>query len=303
MLVVSENVFFGSVSGGCVEADVIVGALDVIEDGTPRRLRFGVADETAWQAGLPCGGTIEVFVERLSGDAAIARAQAVVSARDERRAHVTLTDLATGATSTPSACEDITGEIGKRIASGRNGIVRAGSSHESGDFFVHTMRPPPRLLVVGATHIAQALAAFSVPLQLAVTIVDPRESFASANRFPSGDLIHAWPAEAFGTLGLDRFTAVAVVAHVDRIDDEALIAAIGSPACYIGALGSKRNHAKRRERLKMAGLSDADVDRIRCPIGLDIGAVTPEEIALAIAGEVVLSLRGSKHSAGPPHAA
>lgn len=299
MIVLDEATFAGSVSGGCVEAEVIVAALDVIESGEAQRLSFGVADQTAWAAGLPCGGRIEIHVARWHGPDDTAIGREIENARAGRKAVLLATDLADGRRKLfgPDAGAAIPEAFAGRIASGRSGRLESAAPFSEGEVFAHVLRPNPRLLVVGATHIAQALVEILRPLGMALTIIDPRESFASQSRFATTSTRHEWPGEAFAQLGLDAYTAVAVVAHVEHIDDEALVAALASPAPYVGALGSRRNHEKRSRRLAAAGVSSRDIARIRCPIGIDIGAVTPEEIALAIAADVVLAFRGPKRAA------
>lgn len=290
MVIAGEEEFQGSVSGGCIEADVIVAALEVVDKRTPKRLSFGIANETAWASGLPCGGNIEIYVEPLQGPADLACADAVLTARNERRMLLITTDLDSGTRTLQESNESLDSELASLFKSGRSGLV----SRADGDVFAHAHTPSPRLYIVGATHIAQALVSIADILGLTPIIIDPRDSFASSARFTHKQLIKAWPKEALHELGLDPFTAVIALAHVAHIDDDALGPALKSSTRYVGALGSKRNHAKRRARLLEAGHANEAIDRIHCPIGLDIGAVTPEEIALAIASEVVLAFRGPK---------
>lgn len=290
MVIADDESFQGSVSGGCIEADVIVAACEALSSGKVQRLRFGVTNETAWAAGLPCGGNIEVLIQPLGGGDALAFVNRLIDARTARRAVFVATSLETGARTLHENIEDLREPLANFFRSGRSGIVRA----DDGEYFAHALTPSPRLLIVGATHIAQALVAIAGSVGLSPAIIDPRESFVSQARFGDCEIAHAWPKDALPEIGLDPHTVVIALAHVDHIDDEALSCALRSPARYIGALGSTRNHAKRTERLARAGFSQADISRIHCPIGLDIGAVTPEEIALAIAAEVVLAFRGPK---------
>ena len=166
-----------------------------------------------------------------------------------------------------------------------------------GKVFIHALLPAPRLVIVGATHIGQVLAELAGMVDLDVTIVDPRTAFATAGRFPGKNLISEWPGATLEKIGLDRYTAVVVLAHVANIDDEGLEAALKAPCFYIGALGSNRNQGKRRERLLAKGFTPADLGRISGPIGLDIGAVTPAEIAVSIIGEVVAARRTKRRKA------
>lgn len=295
MIIASENEFQGSVSGGCVEAEVIASALDVIADGKPKRLSFGVADETAWAVGLPCGGMIEVFIEPLIGATANNFLRKLIAARDERRAILVETDLQTG--------DKVVHEDGPTMPTHLRDVFKAGRSKilptPSNDIFVQSQIPQPRMIIIGATHIAQATIAIAGIIGLSCTLIDPRDAFASKSRFGDTPIVHAWPQDALPGLGLDEFTAIIALAHVAHIDDEALKLGLASKSRYVGALGSTRNHAKRRIRLAQAGVAESDIERIHCPIGLDIGALTPEEIALSLVSEVVLSFRGPKRTKNP----
>mgnify|MGYP001825764719 FL=1 len=290
MVIASDEEFQGSVSGGCVEADVIVAALEAVSQNRPKRLRFGIANETAWASGLPCGGNIEILVEPLQGASDLAYAKAVNDSRNERRLLLVTTELESGQRKLHQSAEGLDPKIVPHLSAARSGLVSAAPTN----VFVQVFAPSPRLYIIGATHIAQALVSISRILGLTPIVIDPRESFASSVRFGSARIVNEWPEAALAELGLDPFSAVIALAHVAHIDDEALSLALRSPCRYVGALGSNRNHAKRRARLSESGFSDQAIDRIHCPIGIDIGAVTPEEIALAIASEVVLAFRGPK---------
>ncbi len=294
MAVALDGGFAGSVSGGCVEGEVIAEALECLEGDQPQRPRlldFGVADETAWRVGLPCGGKIRVLVERLDGREGVAFTAALAQARATRRALVVRTRLTDGqreifhrdaiAPDHPHA---------RRFLSGISGFETA----PDGDAFVHARLPPPRIIIIGATHIAQVLAELVRATGFDAIVVDPRTAFAAERRFPGVQLMTEWPQDALPQLRLDPYTAVATLAHVDHIDDEALKLACRSECFYVGALGSRRNHAKRVERLAAAGLTADEISRIASPIGLDLGATTPPEIALAVMAEILRHLRGTK---------
>lgn len=163
-----------------------------------------------------------------------------------------------------------------------------------GDFFLNVFVPPPRLVVIGAVHISQALGPMAQAAGFDVIIVDPRTAFATPERFPSVRLHAEWPQEILPEIGIDRYTAVAALTHDPKIDDPALTAALMSDSFYIGALGSRKTHAKRVERLRHIGFNDADIERIRAPIGIDIGAVSPAEIAVAVLAQVIAALRLDK---------
>lgn len=290
MVVAPDEAFAGSVSGGCVEADVIAEAADVLVHGGPRTLGFGVADETAWAAGLPCGGGIRVHIERLTRELDRAALERLQAARRARQTVAVMTPLGGGERLVFEAGEAAPAEVAEALAAGQS---RLHAGHV-GELFIQVLTPPPLMIVVGATHIAQVLVSLARLAGYEIIIVDPRAAFASPARFGGTEILAEWPEDAFRTLPLDDATAVVVVAHVARIDDQALVSALKSHCRYVGALGSKRNHAKRVERLAARGLAPADIARIRAPIGIDIGARTPPEIALSIMAEVVQAFRGQK---------
>jgi xanthine dehydrogenase accessory factor len=213
--------------------------------------------------------------------------------RAARRAAVVVTDLANGEQRLVKVADvprdPLKDLIEKRIRSGKSGTEET----SQGRFFLTAHVPPPRLVITGAVHISQALAPIAKLLGYDVTIVDPRTAFASIERFPEVKVIAEWPDIALPTLGIDRYTAFAALTHDPKIDDPALTHALARDCFYIGALGSKKTHARRLDRLKAQGLSDAELARIHAPIGLQIGAVSPPEIALAIMGEITERLRRS----------
>ncbi|GAA4254787.1 xanthine dehydrogenase [Azospirillum formosense] len=183
--------------------------------------------------------------------------------------------------------DDLLEEVRDRLRQDRSGLVGDPEDEEDGiQLFVQTHNPPLRLLVVGAVHIAQALAPLAALTGYAVTVIDPRGSFATESRFPGISLHDSWPDEALSALTIDNRTAVVTLTHDPKLDDPALLVALRSPAFYVGSLGSKRTHAKRLERLKEQGVTDAELARIHAPVGLDIGAVTPAEIALSVMAQI-----------------
>ena len=183
--------------------------------------------------------------------------------------------------------DDLLAEVRERLRQDRSGLITDPEDEEDGPrLFVQTHNPPLRLLVVGAVHIAQALAPLAALTGYAVTVIDPRGAFATELRFPGVSLHDAWPDEALTALGIDSRTAVVTLTHDPKLDDPALLIALRSPAFYVGSLGSKRTHAKRLERLKEQGVTDAELARIHAPVGLDIGAVTPAEIALSVMAQI-----------------
>jgi len=291
MAVAADGRFEGSVSGGCVEGEVIAEAEDILAEGKPKTLTFGVADETAWQVGLPCGGQIKVFLERLdtaSGPILLDRA---IDARSSRRGLLIKTRLHDGRREFFEREDDRGDEtIRQHFASGESELRET----PDGEIFLHALVPPARVLIVGATHIGQILAQLVQLAGYEVTVIDPRTAFAAETRFPGIRLDTQWPQDAIPKFGLDPYTAVVALAHVGHIDDEALKLAMRSECFYVGALGSKRNHAKRMQRLTEAGFSDAEIGRINSPIGINIGAQSPPEIAIAIMAQLVLALRGPR---------
>ncbi|WP_406600646.1 XdhC family protein [Thermohalobaculum sediminis] len=273
----------GSVSGGCVEGAVVVEALEAIGDGRPRILEFGVSDAEAFAVGLACGGTIRVMVEPLGrGDGMPEALLAdLVAARAARRPVGVATDTGAWTRRLVEYAED----------PARFDADRSGFSDDAPQTFVAIHNPPLRLAIVGAAHIAQPLTLMARVAGYDVTVIDPREAFASESRFPGEAISHDWPDEALAAHGLDLRTAVVTLSHDPKIDDPALRAAIRSDVFYIGALGSTRTHAKRVERLRGAGFTDAEIARIEAPIGLDIGSKSPAEIAIAILAQMTERLR------------
>lgn len=291
MVIASDGRFEGSVSGGCVEGEVIAEAEDILAGGKPKTFTFGVADETAWQVGLPCGGQIKVYVERLEKGEGLPLLDRALEARTSRRGLVVRTRLGDGHRDVFERKDALSDAlVRQRFDSGESRLEETAE----GEVFLHALVPPARILIVGATHIGQILAQLVTIAGYEVVVIDPRTAFAAQARFPGIRLDTEWPQDTIPKIGLDPYTAVVALAHVGHIDDEALKLALRSPCFYVGALGSMRNHAKRKERLGQAGLSAEEIARIHCPIGINIGAQSPQEIAIAIMAELVLALRGPK---------
>jgi len=287
LVVAPGDRFEGSVSGGCVEVDVLVEAADVMASGTPRLLEFGVSEETAWRAGLPCGGKIKVLVEPLTrNDAAFV--DEILEARRERTTVVVTTRIADGVRRLYKSSGEMPPEVASLVASGTIGLIDT----PDGEVFVQPLVPPLRIIVAGATHIGQVFAELARQVGYSVTVVDPRSVFATEERFGAAAAMAEWPAASFDKLGLDARSAVVALTHASHIDDEALTAALRSPCLYIGALGSRGTHAKRLERLAAAGFTPDELGRIHAPIGLAIGAKGPAEIAVSILAEIIKVARG-----------
>jgi xanthine dehydrogenase accessory factor len=270
MLIAADGRFEGSVSGGCVEGEVLAAGAQVVADGGFQRLRYGVADAAAWEVGLPCGGEIEVLVQAVSSTGFPPDLFARIKEARMDGAFLTLaTDLGRGTTSaSPEAPAE-------------------------GVFFNNYM-PPRRLLIVGAVQIGQSLARLARELGMGVTVIDPRARFLTEDRFPGVALDDRWPDEAVATARPDPATAVVTLSHDIKIDDPALAAALRSKAAYIAALGSRRSHANRLDRLSAAGFAPEQLARIEAPAGIDIGSIGPAEIALSIAASAVRAFASSK---------
>src|SRR5438552_5464954 len=219
--------------------------------------------------------------------------KALNTERAARRAAVVVTNQESGAqrlvTRDRIAADPLKDVLEAHLRSGKSGVEET----PEGKVFLTVHVPPTRLVITGAVHISQALAPIASLLGYDVTIVDPRTAFASVERFPDVKVIAEWPEQALPPLGIDRYTAFVALTHDPKIDDPALTYALARDCFYIGALGSKKTHARRIERLKAQGLSDGALARIHAPIGLEIGAVSPAEIAVAIMGEITVELRQS----------
>lgn len=279
MLAISgEGGMAGSVSGGCVEGAVIAEALDAIADGAPRLLEYGVSDGDAFAVGLACGGTIRVLVQPVGTALPEDVLAALVEARAARRAVA----LVSGPDAAPRLETD---GHETRFRADRSGFA------DDGETFIAIHNPPLRLIVVGAVHIAQTLVPMARAVGYDPIIIDPRAAFASEARFPGETLLEDWPDDAARELGLDARSALVLLTHDPKLDDPALIEALRSDVFYIGALGSTRTHAARLERMREAGFDEADLTRIHGPVGLDIGAAGPAEIALSILAQMTQVLR------------
>ena len=273
-----EGTIEGSVSGGCVEGAVVAEALEALEDGAPRMLEYGVSDGDAFAVGLACGGTIRVMVEPVGPVLPVALLEELVAARAARER------VAVVSPPQESARRLVREGFEQRFRMDRSGFEEDGS-------FVTIHNPPLRMIIGGAVHIAQALVPMARLAGFDPLLVDPRPAFGSSERFPGETILDDWPDEAVTALGLDGRTALVLLTHDPKLDDPALMAALRSEVFYIGALGSTRTHAKRVARLDEAGFSDEEIGRIHAPVGLDIGAAGPAEIAVSILAECLTVLR------------
>ncbi len=304
MIIDQEGHFEGSVSGGCVESAVIHEALSLLEeeDQSPRFLKYGVSNENAWQVGLPCGGQIEILLERLpaaifhSLHARQAQAQSCWLLRhlpekpgdpvtswllDETQKTVLQGDTALPFAIAPFATS-ISQDVGRLIV------------QEDQRYFLHVFEPPLHLYMIGAVHIAQHLCVLAGLAGFAVTVIDPRGLWATEDRFPDITVVEDWPDAVLSAEKLTERSAVICLSHDPKLDDPAFHKALAANTLYVGALSSRKNHQKRCERLKQQGLTQEQLARIHAPIGLDIGGLTPAEIAISIMAEIIALLRG-KH--------
>lgn len=301
MAITEQGEIFGSVSGGCVESAVIDTAQKVLKEGNSQRLHFGVANEEAWEVGLSCGGEIDVFVRKFTDDNLVRWREAW---EQGKRFWIALVIDGAEPYTDGDWCVLQNGEIlniapqidyppdlkeaVERAASGGISKSIILDSDQISEVFVQVVDPPRQLILVGGVHIAQPLASLADTLGFEVIIVDPRRLFGTPERFPAVKaILGEWPQEAFSKLTLTESTAVVMLTHDPKIDDPAITLALNSPAFYLGALGSLKTHQKRMDRLVGQGLDPEDLRRLHAPVGLDLGAVTPEEIALAIMAEIV----------------
>jgi xanthine dehydrogenase accessory factor len=262
MLIHSDGRFVGSVSGGCVEGDVLDCAAQVINQNQAQLRRYGVSNTAAWEVGLPCGGDIMILIQPVSelGFPPALLAQ-LITARASGATVVTATDLNAGQTrivETPVA-----------------------------DHFIAAYPPARRLLIVGAVEIAATLAGLASQLDIGVTLIDPRTRFLTAERFPGVTLDDRWPDEAVAAHQPNSRTAIVTLSHDPKIDDPALVAALATPAAYVAALGSRRSHAARLDRLRAVDVAETQLARIEGPAGVTINAISAPEIALSVAGGMI----------------
>lgn len=298
MAITPDGKITGSVSGGCVEGAVFDAGVEVLKSNRPQLLHFGVADETAWEVGLACGGSIDIFVKPLESTFF----EALQSTLREEQPAVVATvvrgpDALLGCELLLREFGQVTGsisqELDEQVIALATETLEQGESRrvmlqEDVEVFLDVLLPPPTLIAVGGVHITIALMSLAKTLGYRTVVIDPRSAFGNEERFPHVDrLIPLWPDEAFQQIPITRSTAIAMLTHDPKLDDPALKVALPSQAFYVGALGSKTTQAKRRQRLLEDGLTEEQLDRLHGPIGLDIGAGTPEEIAMAIMAEIV----------------
>lgn len=284
LLATTDGRMAGSVSGGCVEGAVVEAIGEAIRTGAPRLLSFTVTHERAWEVGLACGGSVDVFVEPAVRDDVLAAARgrggAVVPSVVGGAAPLGALDAELNRLIEADRAEALAGETSK--------VVEVATPAGDVSVFLEVFPPPRTLLVIGGGHLSEVLVRLARPLGYRTVVADPREPFLTRERFPEADeLLPVWPAQAFATMAVDEATAVCVLSHDPKFDEPALELALRSHAGYIGAIGSRKTQAERRAKLLAAGFTEAEVARIHGPIGLDLGGRQPAEIALAIMAEIV----------------
>ncbi|MBA2615404.1 MAG: XdhC family protein [Actinobacteria bacterium] len=294
----------GSVTGGCVEPAVYEEAREVLSGAPPRLVTYGIADEEAFEVGLPCGGTVHIFVDALDPGLLPALSEALaaerpvalvvpVSGPEAGRKRLVFADQ-------PAADGKLEEAARTTLARGESTLVTA----EGVDVFVQSFAPRPQLYVFGAVDHAAAIARQGRFLGYRVTVCDARAKFATPERFPEADeLVVEWPDRFLADAPVDVRTAICVLTHEERFDVPLLQIALRTPAGYIGAMGARRTNERRAERLREAGVSDEAIARIHAPIGLDIGSRTPEEVAVSVAAEIVAVMRGKAAALRPAQVA
>ncbi|NMB89380.1 MAG: XshC-Cox1 family protein [Chloroflexi bacterium] len=307
----------GSVSGGCIEGAVYAAAQASMQTGQPCLLEYGIANEEAWEIGLACGGTIKVWVESLDAPVytileenleagQLLALATILDGPGKGRKKLFWPDGRTqGDLGLPGVEEMILPRVDTCLENLESKLEQFPMPEQAEmRLFIEVFPPLPRLIVVGAVHIAIPLVAFAKILGYTTIVIDARSAFATRERFPAVDrLIVQWPSEALANLALDPGACVVIMTHDDKFDIPALQVALNSPARYIGILGSATTHARRMQELKTLGVSEDQLQRIHAPVGLDLGAFGAEEIALSIISEVTAVRHGHAHGVVLPMSA
>ena len=268
-MAIDENgEIIGSVSGGCIEGAVISEGINSIKDGKSRIKDYGISNDMAWEVGLACGGELKILIQPLNLEDNIV--YSIVDCIKKREVVKLIIDCTTGS-------RKIDNTIDNQIS----------YFDKSKNEFVHIIDPKPRLFIIGAVHIAQALVSLAVIADYEIILIDPRDHFATKDRFPYCKIINKWPDEALSMYHLDESSHLVTLTHDPKIDDLALIYCLKKKFGYIGSLGSKKTHSKRCERLLERGFNKTELSKIHGPIGLDIKAKTPAEVATSILAEII----------------
>ncbi len=294
MVVNDQESFQGSVSGGCIESTVLTEAQFVIRSNEPQRLSIGIDNKKAWDYGLGCGGSIDIYVEPVRPwiNIIIKLSKLI----DLQHPCCLITNLSTGEKSiVDHGLLKKSSKLDDDIRSATETVISTGHScllkKDNVDFFLHGFLPPPKIIIGGAVHIAQPLFRMAQLLGYRPTIIDPRTVYATEKRFPETNLIIDHPQKAIKKIRLHSNSAVVALSHSPSFDDHLLAHALNADVAYIGALGSKKTHADRIRRFLEMGYSNDKLDKIHGPIGLDIGSITPAEIALSIMAEITQKKR------------
>ena len=268
-MAIDENgEIIGSVSGGCIEGAVISEGINSINDGKSRIKDYGISNNMAWEVGLACGGELKILIQPLDLEDKIV--YSIVDKIKKREIVKLRIDCSTGSRKIDNTIDNQISHFDK-------------SKNE----FIHVIDPKPRLFIIGAVHIAQALVSLANLADYETILIDPRDHFATKDRFPKCTIINEWPDEALSRFHLDKSSHLVTLTHDPKIDDLALISCIKKNFGYIGSLGSKKTHSKRCERLLEKGFNKIQLSKIHAPIGLDIKAKTPAEIATSILAEII----------------
>jgi xanthine dehydrogenase accessory factor len=303
----------GSVTGGCIESAVYEEAQEVIKNGEPKLLHYGVSsEETPWEIGLSCGGSLDVFVESLDSPAWREMYPVIKNCIEENQVAAVATVIsgtgmgkklmmwpdgrALGSLGNPALDVQVRPWIQNQIdaqEAGWKSFTLAAHHVIQVDVFVDVFTPIARMIVVGAVHIAIPLVRLAKALGYHTIVIDPRTAFATRERFPHVDeLITEWPSTALENLHPDEGTYIAVISHDEKLDNPALKVALASPARYVGVLGTRKKIPQRHAALRELGVSDEQLTRLHAPVGLDLGAILPDEIALSILAEMVAAKHG-----------
>jgi xanthine dehydrogenase accessory factor len=299
LAVTADTAMIGSVSGGCVETAVIEEMIDSLADRRPRLLSFGVSDDVAWGVGLACGGQITIYAEPLD----VEWWRLLNQHSGQHFTTVTVLAGQHAGVKLLKADENLYFHAATSLPEKLSAALRTAAdcpestrfTHSDYDLLVEVYHPQPTLVIIGGSHVAIALNRYAEILGFRVVVIDPRRTFASKERFPDVALLsHEYPDEALSTIELNRQTYVTILSHDPKIDDPALKTVLPLDVAYIGVLSSRRTHAKRVERLTEGGIDPALLNRIHTPIGLNIHARTPEEVALSIMAEIISIRNGGK---------
>ncbi|ROQ40099.1 xanthine dehydrogenase accessory factor [Frondihabitans sp. PhB188] len=286
------EVVIGSIAGGCVEAAVVAEAEEVLADGRPRTVEYGVDDETAFSVGLTCGGQLRIRIERVESAHPLMQELGSAAAGRAAGAVTVVSGVVPGGWS-----ERIAAELSARVALGESALTTLDCDGAQVELFFEVATASPVFVIIGAMEFSTALAAAARVLGYRVVVTDPRELFTTQERFPGAEVIVGWPQRVLPTLDLDERSVVCVLSHDARFDALAIQLALESPAFYVGAMGSRRTHDRRVASLRERGVPAPDIARLRSPIGLDLGASTPEETAISILAEVIAARNNASAAA------